>query len=288
MSIASLPPILQVGKKAAFYDKATDVYMDVIIKKLFNRATMAHVSPVGEPKKVIELPVSFLEKSIDSDVNERFRYFTKLSKLVIDGSIKSLFVTGEGGIGKTYTVDELLEGEEMEEDKDYVKVSGHCTPLALFNLIEDNFQKVLVFDDCDSVLEDHLSGNILKAVLDTYARRTVKWLSSKGSRSVEFEGSVIFLSNRSIEQTESAILSRSVVIDLYMTPEEKIERMSYIIEGLKCTPKLNLEGRMEVLNMIDKYKNTINNLNLRTLLKALIVYDSTRDMEITRYQILNT
>ena len=146
--------------------------------------------------------------------------------------MKALLVTGEGGIGKSWTLDQVLAKMELAEDEDYVVIKGSCTPRSLFNLLRDYSDKLVIFDDCDPVLTDRVSGQILKSTLDAFSRRrTVSWLTSTTGKTArfDFEGQVIFLSNMDRSNIEQALLSRCVTVDLYMTQTEKIERMGHIL-----------------------------------------------------------
>lgn len=277
------------GKKACYHDFQEDTFTDVMVKRVHSRGRLADVCFVDNPRKVITVESRLLEKPIDADVNERFRYFGELSELVLQKRLKSLFVSGEGGIGKSFTVSQCIQLAGLQEDVDFNLVKGHITPFALYQTLEKNKDIVNIFDDCDGILDDTTCLMMLKAVLDTYDVRKVSWLTSRGGGgSFVFNGSVIFLSNRSKEDVDDAIMSRSVVVDLYMTPAEKIQRMEHILPHLEVGGYISDDDRRAVLEMIDKYKHTISNLNLRTLIKGLTVMQATCKMDLVRYQILNT
>lgn len=277
-------------EKYSYYNAETLRYEDVAVigkprgEKGKGRVTIEFLAS-GEQRIV---PLSRLEEPLETDVNSRFEYYHRLSELTIRGKLKSLIVVGKGGIGKDYVVEKALEMREMSEDKDYVKIKGHCTPLSLYEQLESKPEGLFIFSDCDSVLKDGTSLNILKAVLDTYSRRYVKWLSSKSARSgFEFKGSIIFISNMDIEDFDQAMISRSAVVNLAMSVEETIQRMRHLLPAMDCV-SLSLEDRTQVMDMLDKYKNNVRDLNMRTLIKALVTFEkSGGDAGLTRYQILN-
>jgi len=69
---------------------------------------------------------------------------------------------------------------------------------------------VIVFDDCDTVLFDDLSLNILKAALDSGKKRIIQWntesrvLDREGiPDKFEFEGAVIFITNVKFDSVKS-------------------------------------------------------------------------------------
>lgn len=287
-----------VGRKASILIEDDGAYYDCVIKQFIRGNRFAKVF-VEELDREYITPIGLLEKPLSSDVNERFEYFRDLTTMVIRGKLKSLFVSGEGGIGKSHTLNEVLElnnfvekgdgqlGEDGIEKFDYIRIKGYTTARAMFDYLRENNDKLFIFEDCDSALTDPTAQNILKAILDTYDRRRVSWFSKNENASFEFHGSVIFLSNKNKTDISQAIISRSAIIDLFMSEEEKIERMEFLLPTINVAKTLTDEERLDVLRLIDRYKYTISDLNLRTLIKALIVYEESKNLDLTRYQILN-
>lgn len=276
------------GGKASYYIEDEDKWVDVPVVRVYARGSVADIK-IPETDVVVPVRVSDLEPPREADINTRFDYYGELATLVLTHELTSLLVSGEGGIGKSHLLEQIIGMNDLHEDVDFCYIKGHCTPLAMYNTLEEWKDKTVIFDDCDSVLKDPISNNILKAVLDTHGRRTVKWLSSRGGeRRFDFSGSVVFLSNLNMDKLDEALVSRTITIDLAMTTKEKIERMRYILPTLDAAEKLNGEEREFVIDTIDKYKNTISNLNLRTLIKGLKVYAKSRNPNLLKYQILNT
>ena len=94
-------------------------------------------------------------------INERFEFLDDLTSMVVTGVTPSLVVTGPGGNGKTNSVKRTIESNQLE-DKDFIFFKGYSTARGLYNTLYDNNGKLIIFDDCDSVLEDKVSKNILK------------------------------------------------------------------------------------------------------------------------------
>jgi hypothetical protein len=201
------------------------------------------------------------------DINQRFQFLNQLTGLVVDGIMPSLIVTGEGGLGKTHTVMQVID-EKGLYPFEYTVFKGYSTARGLYNSLYDNNGKVIIFDDCDSILEDRVALNILKSALDSYERRTISW-QSRMSRNDEythqfdFTGRIIFISNKSMSSIDDAILSRSLTVDLGMTKEEKIERMRFILPGV--LPDYDLEIKQMAIDFLDSRKEVVN-LNLRSLI----------------------
>lgn len=201
-------------------------------------------------------------------VNQRFDFLQKLSIMVATGVTPSMLVTGEGGLGKTHGVLEAVR--TIMDDDDFVVQKGYSTPKGLYNFLYDNNGKLIIFDDCDSVLEKPVSLNILKGALDSYDKRIISWESAaKGDEyptRFEFTGQVIFISNKKRDSIDQAVCSRSFVVDLSMSPVEKIERMGTVLH--KICPDIPYEKKKEALDLLDKNKGVIKDLNFRTLIKV--------------------
>jgi hypothetical protein len=201
------------------------------------------------------------------NINQKFDFLTDLTSMVVNDITPSLIVTGEGGLGKTHSVKTTIADNGLETG-DYVFFKGYSTARGLYNTLFDNNGKLIVFDDCDSVLEDKVALNILKSALDSYETREISWMS-KMNKSDEypnqfnFTGRIIFISNKNKDKIDEAVLSRSLTVDLSMTPNEKIERMEYILEDI--LPDYPMDVKTDALNFLNDNKDNCQ-LNMRTLI----------------------
>jgi hypothetical protein len=216
-------------------------------------------------------------------ISQRFEFLGNLAQMVIGGITPSLIVTGEGGLGKTHSITQSIKDTDMTES-DYVFFKGYSTARGLYNTLFDNNGKLIVFDDCDSVLEDKVALNILKSALDSYETRTISWMAKMNKnddypQQFDFTGRIIFISNKSKEDMNEAILSRSLTVDLTMTPSDKIERMGSILDSI--LPEYTLEAKTEALDFLKIFKDEVS-LNMRMLImvtKMRATYpDNWRDM----------
>jgi hypothetical protein len=216
-------------------------------------------------------------------INQRFEFLGNLTQMVIGGITPSLIVTGEGGLGKTHSITQTIKSTDITESE-YVFFKGYSTARGLYNTLFDNNGKLIIFDDCDSVLEDKVALNILKSALDSYERRTISWMAKMNKndeypQQFDFTGRIIFISNKSKESMNDAILSRSLTVDLTMTPNDKIERMSAILGSI--LPEYSLDAKTEALEFLKTVKDEVS-LNMRMLImvtKMRATYpDNWRDM----------
>lgn len=225
----------------------------------------------------------------DMDINKKFDFMERLVTMVAKKQTPSCVITGEGGLGKTYSVQQVLKREGLEED-DYVRISGYSTAKGLFITLYENREKLIVFDDCDKVLTDEVARNILKGALDSYEKRVVHWITSIPNPDLpshfEFKGSVIFISNLSQARIDQSLISRSMTIDLTMSIQEKLERMENLLPNL-C-PEVPMERRKACLNLIKHLVPGIKDLNMRTLLKAIKLSNNGEDwQELVEYMLLS-
>jgi len=222
------------------------------------------------------------------DINQRFQFLTQLAQMVINRVTPSLIVTGEGGLGKTYSIMKAVSDCELW-DSEYVVIKGYSTARGLYNTLFDNRDKIIIFDDCDSILEDRVALNILKGALDSYETRTISWQSrmTRGDEypnQFNFSGGVIFISNKNLNTIDGAILSRSLTVDLSMTSDEKIQRMSHIL--LQILPEYPIESKRLALNFLDTNKSELN-LNLRSLVitTKLIAHNQDNWQDLANYML---
>jgi hypothetical protein len=187
--------------------------------------------------------------------------------MVVNNTTPSLIVTGEGGLGKTHSVTETIKSNDLSEDK-YIFFKGYSTARGLYNTLYDNNDKLIIFDDCDSVLDDKVALNIVKSALDSYETRTISWMAKMNKndeypQQFEFTCRIIFISNKSISDVNEAIRSRSLTVDLTMTPSDKIERMSAILEDI--LPEYSLEFKKDALSFLSEVSNEVS-VNMRMLI----------------------
>lgn len=205
-------------------------------------------------------------------INQRFEFLEKFTNMVLDGETVSAIVTGEGGLGKSHTIMGALEKRGWIEGTQYVVVKGYATPKALYGTLWEHRDKTIIFDDCDSVLKDAVSLNLLKGALDSYDKRTISWLQKgfiddKLPNSFEFQGNIIFISNMSSDKLDQAVKSRSITIDLSMTLKDKIERMNYILPSVM--PSYPMDMKQAALDFMAQHADIAKEFNMRTLQKII-------------------
>ena len=153
------------------------------------------------------------DEQVIKRIATRFNILHDMTKAVIAGDVRAMIVTGPPGVGKSYGVEQELDKSSMLDKIagrgiKFEVVKGAMTALGLYAKLYEHADKnhVIVFDDCDSVLMDELSLNILKAALDSGKKRVLHWnadsakLRAEGiPNKFEFKGGVIFITNVKFE-----------------------------------------------------------------------------------------
>lgn len=254
-----------------------------------NQANVTDVREIGTTE--VNSSTGKTEKIDRFGINERFDFLTDFVNMVADRTSASLLVTGEGGLGKTFTVNQSLTNAGLKNSADligfgsddtmlesqsrkiYSVVKGYSTAKGLYRTLYENRNRIVIFDDCDSVLRDPVALNLLKGALDSYDKRIISWnAESFGDddlpRSFEFKGGVIFISNLPIFKVDQAVRSRAICVDLSMTTSQKIERMGAIIKDDNFLPEYSINTKQAALNFLDKMKDEAKEISFRTLISV--------------------
>ena len=192
------------------------------------------------------------DEQIIDRLRERFSILEDMTYAACDGVVRGMVVTGPPGVGKSFGVEAVLKDagimKKLSNDslRRFGVEKGAATPIGLYQLLYDYSAdgSVLVLDDCDSVLYDELSLNLLKAALDSGKKRTLSWRSESRALAnngvpdqFDFKGSIIFITNVKFERTRGklkdhldAIMSRCHYLDLTLdTMRDKFLRCKQIV-----------------------------------------------------------
>ena len=231
------------------------------------------------------------DEEVIERMRKRFAILDDMTKATKRGDVRAMIVSGPPGVGKSYGVETVLDrygtvstlGNTAPK---YEVCKGAMSPIGLYCKLyklaaKDN---VIVFDDCDSILLDDLSLNILKAALDSKKTRRICWntdshmLRREGvPDTFEFAGSVIFITNIKFDNVRSkklrdhleALESRCHYIDLTIdTLREKLLRIQQIVkDGMLNSYALPEGTQQEVVQYIWDNKRRLREISLRTVLK---------------------
>jgi hypothetical protein len=267
-------------------------YVAVINGKTVKRAKKEHMDYVirkAQKESNDSAPVTESRFSI----NQRFGFVSDMVTMLANGAQASVVVTGPGGLGKSFTVsqtltalgfkdvsvlDDIAVGTVLKTAKTFRVIKGYSTPKGLYRTLYENKDGVIVFDDCDSVLKDPTSLNLLKGALDSYSRRIISWRADIKDEdlptSFEFKGRVVFISNLSASNIDQAILTRSLAVDLSMTTKQKVERMRHLLSTGEFMPEFDKVVKSDAMDLIEKHQDTVKELSLRTLIQVTKIRQS--------------
>jgi hypothetical protein len=223
-------------------------------------------------------------------IRERFDMLKDMTKAVKKGNVRAMIVSGPPGVGKSHGVEEVLDRyatmETLGAGKTHEVIKGAMSPIGLycklFKMADKG--KVVVFDDCDSIFQDDLSLNILKAALDSKKNRWIHWntdsfkLRNEGvPDKFKFEASAIFITNLKFDKVKGklrehleALESRCHYMDLTIdTEKDKVLRIKQVVaDGMLDDRKLSDEVKTDIMDFVDINKNKLRELSLRTVLKV--------------------
>ena len=269
----------------------------VVTMEMMAEMTTAKRASKGEVKSLemdkVEKVLNESDDQIMGRLRERFGILDDMTRAVKKGAVRAMIVSGPPGVGKSFGVEKVLGKHDMmaniagnEKLKKYEVVKGAMSALGLYSKLYQysDAKNILVFDDCDSVLLDDLSLNILKAALDSGSKRMIHWntdshmLRREGvPDSFEFKGGAIFITNIKFENVRSkklkdhleALESRCHYLDLTIdTEREKVLRIKQIVEdGMLDKYEFEPGAKEELLDFIDQNKKKLRELSLRMVLK---------------------
>jgi len=232
------------------------------------------------------------DEQIYERLAERFDILHEMTVAVKKGDVRAMIVSGPPGVGKSFGVEQVLSKDDLfdtlgNRKPRYEIVKGAMSSIGLYAKLYEysDAKNVIVFDDCDSILMEDLSLNILKGALDSSPKRVIQWntdsrlLRSEGiPDKFEFKGAAIFITNIKFEHVKSkrlrdhldALESRCHYIDLQMdTEREKILRIKQVVKEADMLARYEFEEcvKDELVAFIDTNKTKLRELSLRMVLK---------------------
>lgn len=215
-----------------------------------------------------------------------------LIKMTASGASNALFIAGRGGIGKTFTVEKVLNEIGLSDGNGYFKNTGTASAAGIYSLLFKYQNEIVLFDDSDDALKDQEARNMFKAATDTKKVRKLVWNKmgknvvepdeyedpqeliddGKIPRFFEFTGKIIFISNLKMDKLDpdGAIRTRAFMIEIDPTDVEIYDFMETIVDKIKLDGDLNLDSaaRKKTVDLLRKGKSK-QTANLRKLSRAL-------------------
>lgn len=239
----------------------------------------------------------FMQTETDDEAMERIAETFAMLDVIVDssakGTIRGLVVSGPPGIGKSFGVRKQLEVANMfrkmkGQDPDYEIISGGTSAIGLYQKLYYNRTpgRVIVFDDCDGILFEEESLNLLKAALNSDDKRRICW--NKESRVLntddipnyfDFEASILFLSNIDFDRTVAkgsriaehlkAIMSRCHYLDLEIgsTRDQLLRIRQVVRDGMLAPYLFSPQEEQDILDFVMENAEFLREISLRMVKK---------------------
>jgi hypothetical protein len=290
----------QTGARGGYVTVNADGYFGPDLPEVvrINVDTIEDVEFVGESAVTGEMTAPVAKAPVETDeevmtrIGERFDILDQMTKATIAGDVRAMIVVGPPGVGKSYGVEKQLEHSGLFDKLSgrkikYEVIKGAMTPIGLYCTLYKHSDKnnVLVFDDCDSVFQDDLSLNILKAALDSGKKRRIYWNSDSAMLRREgvpdmfdFKGACIFITNLQFSNLKSkklqdhleALQSRCHFLDLTLnTMRDRFLRIKQIYRKGELFADYDFDqaqGDM-VIEFMEQNQTRLREMSLRMALK---------------------
>jgi hypothetical protein len=242
------------------------------------------------PEVHVPAPVEETDAQIGERLDERFSAMETVAEATFLDMNKSLIISGPAGLGKSFGV--MKKAKEAEVlGRVITHITGNVGATGLYRSLFENRHAScsIVFDDADAIFSDEVSLNLLKAACDTTQTRRISWLKeirmedddgSKLPRTIEFDGSIVFITNLDFEAMVarhsklsphlSAMMSRSMYLDLMIrTPREYMIRIKQVLfnHGMLKAQNLSDQQGADLVAFLEDNTEKLRELSLRMVIK---------------------
>jgi len=201
-----------------------------------------------------------------------YKQLEEFIKLFVNRKIDLLILYSEGGLGKTYGLNEY-------KDDNIINVNIHTTPLQIFLDAKKNKDASFVFDDLDSTFSNPIFISFVKSLANNEKIKIIQYNSSdprikESGSQFETKSNCAILCNKMTFNNPNvqAMISRGFLVEFRPTIDEIYKRGRIII--LK-DETLSKRQKNEVLGFIRKYMEFAETFNLRVFVKTAQLIKST-------------
>lgn len=225
---------------------------------------------------------------------QRFKDMENYISMVLKGLQPSLLISGAPGVGKTFRVMKKVKERHVMGDDLYV-IKGKCTPQAFYTALFDYRHEgdVMVIDDADSILEDDVAVNLLKAATDSSDERWVSYGTSRPPlmpaekyealspedqqfcemmemrngmvyfypKSFIYEGSIIIITNKNAGSIDTAVKNRAILCDLEFTTEELLSIVRDLMPAIE-PDKLSKDSKIKAMTYLEELASKGSNMEI--------------------------
>jgi DNA replication protein DnaC len=241
------------------------------------------------------------DAEIAFEIRGRFSALSRFAHAMVDQKVRAMIVSGNPGIGKTHTLEDIMDAASQRGDILYKSVKGYVRATGLYKLMWDmRFENcVLLFDDADNIFQDEVALNLLKQACDSSKRRNLAWLSERSFKdeggdeipdSFEFRGSIIFITNLDFDRMSrsnarlaphfQALISRSFYLDLnLLSAREMLVRIEDVVKNSTILYEKGLNEIQSEFILAYMRENAIRlrDLSLRTVMKLGDIFNAAKN-----------
>jgi hypothetical protein len=172
------------------------------------------------------------DADIRTSLEQKLQLIRDRVQSVSDRYANGLYLWGEGGTSKSFTVQKML-GELRTP---YKLTNTRLTAKGLFELLRDFPDLVHLLEDAESLLLDRHAASVLRSALwgqdgpDAYQERSVVWQIAGNREEVLFTGGIIVIANTPLEDLPEirALKTRITVLHYAPTTAEIVVMMKDI------------------------------------------------------------
>jgi len=204
---------------------------------------------------------------------EQFDTLEQYVKIMSEDVINALYVYGAPGTGKTETIIRALQKNKATYE--YFQGGVKDTYSIAKILYENRENKIIVFDDFDSIFKIKGAIDILKTALQDHTNRTITWADGTKRtkrdsipRKFEFTSGIIFVSNR--PRVDAALKDRSMIVNIEASKIEILEWVRMHFDTFM--PKIPLTIKTTVYDFLKLNIGRFNTMSYRVFKKALCDY----------------
>ncbi len=163
-----------------------------------------------------------------------------------------LYIYGEGGVGKSYTVLEQLRALEVA----YILHNSRMTGKGLYLTLGENPDAIHVLEDIERLTHDANAQGVLRSAMwaQPNHKRRITWVTAKDEvKKIDFGGGLILTSNRPLADLPElrALETRIDVLHFDLTDVEKTAKMYELASQGLCESEIEILTSDECLTITD-------------------------------------
>jgi len=214
---------------------------------------------------------------------------------------KGAIIYGPPGTGKTYALRREMHFMNKIPGKDYTIFKGSVENIgSLYSTLYDYKNKTIVLDDFEFDGDDKQTTdviNLLKGATDSYPIRIISYVDNTPIKSQDdlgkdmptkfkFEGKIIIITNKKLEDIDSALRSRLPAVEVKFNDKETLKIIKDMVKYFN--PDMSISDKMEIVDLMieTKAKHPKLQVDLRLFKTILDIRSSMSNWKETALSIM--